>query len=252
MVSCLMATTGERETIGHALECYRRQVYPNRELVIVTHPEGLQNVTEIVRRSGAANVVVHSVGREMTLGDCRNLSIARSRGDIVMQWDDDDLYDPLRISVAVQLLAQSDASAVLLSRVVLWWPQRELAAISERRCWEGSVAVWREHAPVYPSLARGEDTFAMECLAGTRTVALYDLPLLYVYTVHARNTWDTRHFEETFERAERVFRGKQYRALVGLLSKRAPMLEYQADLAAAASTATVAETSAGGLLEPAG
>ena len=231
MVTCMMVTTGQRAVTRHALQSYRRQAYENRELVIVTHPDGLGAVRDFLAAAGdLPSVSIHCVGREMTLGDCRNLAIARSRGDILMQWDDDDLYDPLRISVAVMMLAQSPAVAATLSRVLVWWPQRRLAAISERRFWEGSIAVWRPHAPPYPSLARGEDTSAVENLAATRAIATYDWPLLYIYTFHAQNTWDAEHFEQLVARSERLIQGVDYDELLKLLATRVPVLEYQADL----------------------
>jgi glycosyltransferase involved in cell wall biosynthesis len=240
MVSCLMVTTGERPSIQHAIECYSRQTYANRELVVVTHPDGLETTAAFVAASGAPNVSVHCVGREMTLGDCRNLAIARAAGRIVMQWDDDDLSDPLRVAVAVSVLIQSAAVAVVLCRVLIWWPQRRLAAISERRIWEGSIAVWREHAPAYPSLARAEDTPALAFLVNTRRVATYDCPLLYVYTAHAANTWGQTHFEQLFQRAECVIDGAAYVELLALLAQRTPVVGYQADLPPRGTTPALA------------
>ena len=230
MVSCLMTTNGRRAITRHALESYRRQTYENRELVIVTHPEGLRAVQDLVAAADAPRVSIHCVGREMTLGDCRNLAIARSQGDIIMQWDDDDLADPLRVRVAVMMLAQSPAIAAMLARVLMWWPQRRLAAISERRLWEGSIAVWRRHAPVYPSLPRGEDTPAVDYLALSRSVATYDWPLLYIYTVHPENTWGVEHFEMLFSRADLTIQGGDYDELMAMLAGRAPVMEYQSDL----------------------
>jgi hypothetical protein len=225
-----MVTTGARRTVAQAIECYRRQAYGARELVIVTHPDGLKAVTELVGASGATGVSVHCIGREMLLGDCRNLAVARAKGEIVMQWDDDDLYDPARISVAVALLTQSPAIAALLARVLFWWPARRLAAISERRFWEGSLAVWREHAPFYPSLAQGEDTVAVDFLAKTRPIATYDAPLLYVYAFHGSNTWDAPHFEEIVQRSERLIEGADYEELIALLAERMPLRDYEAGL----------------------
>jgi hypothetical protein len=56
LVSCLMVTRGDRRTLSHALECYRRQLYANRELVVVTDLPRIDAVTEILleyRRPGA-------------------------------------------------------------------------------------------------------------------------------------------------------------------------------------------------------
>jgi glycosyltransferase involved in cell wall biosynthesis len=230
-VSCLLVTNGARRTLACAIECYARQTYALRELVIVTHPDGLADVNAAVAASGAANVAVHCVGRELTLGDCRNLSIARAAGQVVMQWDDDDLYDPLRITAAVSLLKGTQAAAAMLRRVLVWWPDRRLAAISMSRLWEGSIAVWRDHAPVYPSLPRGEDTIAVECVSTTRAVASYEAALLYVYIIHAGNTWDLPHFEQIIAQAEQVIEGDDYEALTRQIARRMPLERYLAQMA---------------------
>jgi glycosyltransferase involved in cell wall biosynthesis len=230
-VSCLLVTNGARRTMACAIECYQRQTYEPRELVIVTHPDGLEAVNAAVASSGAENVAVHCVGRELTLGDCRNLSIARSTGQVVMQWDDDDLYDPMRVNAAVSLLRSVDATAAMLRRVLVWWPDRRLAAISKSRLWEGSIAVWRDHAPIYPGLARGEDTTAVECVSTTRAVASYEAALLYVYIIHDGNTWDLAHFEEVIAESEQVIEGDDYEALVRLIAQRVPAERYLAEMA---------------------
>jgi glycosyltransferase involved in cell wall biosynthesis len=229
-VSCLLVTTGTRAVLACAMACYAAQTWPNRELVVVTDADGQAGVARAIAASGAEDVRVHVVGREMTLGDCRNVATARAAGQIVMQWDDDDLSDPLRISAAVALLRGSDAAAAFLERVVVWQPARRRAAISQRRLWEGSIAVWRDHAPVYPSLARGEDTPAVEQLSTTRAIATYEGALLYVYIIHSQNTWDAAHFDDIFRDAEDVFVGADYAALIEQLAGRIPVRRYLAAL----------------------
>lgn len=230
MVSCLMVTSGERFSISLALECYRRQLHKRREIVIVTYLDRVAGLRKLVDANGVGNASVHGVGRDLTLGEMRNVAVGRSRGDILIQWDDDDLYDPARISAAVALLTRSNAAATLLWRLLIWCPERELAAISVGRPWEGSMAVWRAHAPVHPSLNRMEDSHAVEFLASTRALALCSVPYLYVYVAHGRNTCDAQHFETHLAHAARVMRGKPYRKLIEGLALRMPILEYRAGL----------------------
>jgi hypothetical protein len=150
-----------------------------------------------------------------------------------MQWDDDDLYDPLRITLAMAVLIQSPQNAAaLLGRVLLWWPERKLLAISPSRLWEGSMAVWREHWPAYPSLRRGEDTVAVKYLSATHPIAVYESPLIYVYTVHGRNTWDNDHFAYLFEQSTCVFSGGEYDKMIEMLAPRLPIREYAEAIAA--------------------
>jgi glycosyltransferase involved in cell wall biosynthesis len=230
LVSCLMVTRGDRWTIKYALESYRRQTYANKELIIVVDNVNYDVISALIKARGIENVGLFAVDPELSLGDCRNMSVARARGEVLIQWDDDDLYDPLRIAVSVSALTKTSAAAALLSRWLVWWPSRDLAAISGSRIWEGSMAVWREHAPVYPNMARGEDTYVTECIANSRAISSIDDPLLYTYIITEHNTFDTNHYDKIFAQASYVARDEEYRDLIELLSSRIPILEYEAEL----------------------
>ena len=230
LVSCLMATSGERPSIRFALECYQRQLHPAREMVIVTYLDRVQAVQALVEEMVIANAAVHGVSRDLTLGEMRNVTVGRSNGHILIQWDDDDLYDPARITAAIAFLTSSPVAATLLSRVLIWWPARRLAAISLGRMWEASVAVWRAQAPVYPSLNRMEDTHAIHNLTSTRPVVACDLPLLYVYVAHGGNTCEDDHFEGHLTEATCALRGDEYEELMGMLAQRMPIRAYEAAL----------------------
>jgi glycosyltransferase involved in cell wall biosynthesis len=127
----------------------------------------------------------------------RNLSVSRASGDILCQWDDDDLPHPERI--ARQLDAMADAVAVYLSDVWQWFPAtRELFWTTYRRlphaCHPGTGMFRAAHAPRYPELPRGEDTAACLDLMSRHRVALIEgTPDLFVYVSHGANTWAQDH-----------------------------------------------------------
>ena len=229
-VSCLMVTRGNIELLKHSFACYQRQTYANRELVIVAEPEAVKKVHNFIASQEPANVRLYVAPPGLSLGDHRNFAVARATGNILATWDDDDLSDPRRLEVAVQALRQqTDAAAVVLSRVLLWWPQRKLAAITHRRTWEQSMVVWRNYLPIYPARPRNEDAVARD-LVRTRRWAAIDSPLLYVYVVTGRNTWDPAHFEEILSHAECRFEGDEFDELNQLLSHRLSLLDYAAVL----------------------
>jgi glycosyltransferase involved in cell wall biosynthesis len=230
LVSCLMVTRGDRPAVKYAIGCYKNQLYANKELIVIVDNENLRYIEDILNANSIDGAKVYGIPYGLTLGDLRNMSIARAQGDILMQWDDDDLYDPLRIKSAVAILTRFPAAATLLSRLLIWWPDREVATISGKRLWEGSIAMWREYAPVYPSLARGEDTPAVESLTNTHQFAIIDSPLLYVYVITGANTWNTAHFEQIISDSECVFAGKDYQNLIELLSHRTPIRSYQSEI----------------------
>lgn len=232
LVSCLMVTRGDLDLVQYSVACYRRQTYPRRELVVVTDAEAVRPVEDFLRARGVPDSGVIGVAPKpgLTLGDLRNIAVAHARGDIMVQWDDDDLFDPRRIEGLVAVLTQSEAAAAFLSRWLVWWPERRIAAVSNQRIWEGSMAVWRDCMPVYPAAPRGEDSAVVDCLARHHTVALIDLPCQYVYAVTGRNTWTVAHFETLIDHAACVFRDAEFDALNRLLSRRLPVLDYAATL----------------------
>jgi hypothetical protein len=230
LVSCLMMTRGNIELMKYSLACYQRQTYAHRELVVVAEPEAGEKVRNFIGSQEVLNATVFVAPPGLTLGDHRNLAAARARGAILVGWDDDDLSDPGRLDSTVNILRQTGAAAAFLTRFLIWWPRRKLAAISRRNIWEPTIAAWRSHMPIYAPLPRLEDTPAIRELISTHRIALVDCPLLYVYAITGRNTWTIPHFEEQLLAAECVFEGDQFDELNELLSDRLPVLDYAADL----------------------
>lgn len=236
LVSCLMVTRGDLGLMRHALDCYQRQTWTNRELVVVTAEGDPRAIQALLAEVGVRQAVLASVGAGLTLGDLRNLAVARARGEILVQWDDDDLSDPGRIATAVAVLRASGASAAFLDRWLTWWPARELAAISARRICEGTMALWRDGARTYPAAAKAEDSDLLRRLQRDEPIALIDAPLQYVYVVTGRNTSGDAHFEAEIARAEHVFESQDYRDLLDLLAQRLPVAAYAAHLAGSAGS----------------
>jgi hypothetical protein len=228
LVSCLMVTRGDVGVMAYSIECFVKQTWPHRELVIITYRDKVELVERLAQSYGLGKAVIKGVDPDISLGEMRNIAVARAHGDILVQWDDDDLSDPLRIAGAVTLLTHTGAAAVMLKRWALWWPQRNLAAISATRACENTIAIWRDRARIYPALARGEDTAAVGYISDE--VMVMDSPLSYIYTVTGQNTWDVRHFEQMFRAADYVFEGEEYRDLLLFLSERLPIIPYEAYL----------------------
>ena len=226
LVSCLMVTRGDVRLITFSLLCFTRQDYSRRELLIVT-----DNVTPALRAlvllNGGHTVRLIEAPAGLTLGDLRNFAAARANGDVICQWDDDDLYDPSRLTDSVNALLSSKSAAVFLNRWTMWWPARRLLVISRERIWEGTICVWRHHHGVYPALKQAEDTQYVRNLRRRAQVSLLDAPQLYCYVVTGQNTWDTAHFDMLFSGAKQVFEGDAYDLALARMSERMPILQYR-------------------------
>jgi len=96
LVSCLCPTYEPRESLREAIECFCDQDYQHKELIVLDdHPNG--------RMIGPYQRVkyVHTHVRFRSLPEKYNALAGLSRGDILMPWEDDDLYEPWHISAHV-------------------------------------------------------------------------------------------------------------------------------------------------------
>lgn len=213
LVSCLMVTRGNPLMVSSALACFRAQTWQNRELIVVC-----ENITAELRDllKDEARATLIAVTQKMTLGDLRNLSVAHSRGTYVCQWDDDDLYDPQRIAVQMDVLNGAGVMSVFLSRWLIWWPAREILALSANRVWEGSMLAHRSVLPIYPSLPRREDSVVTRWITSHHATTLIDWPQMYCYRVTGQNTWDETHFEDMLSRATKIFGADEQQTLLRL------------------------------------
>ncbi len=178
LVSCLMVTSDRPRHAERAIECFIAQSYPNRELVVIDGSESdqLQQGVEAIR---IRKIKLHrepAAGRSM--GELRNLAVRKASGQYVCIWDDDDLYDPDRLSVQMSAIKSLGADACFLARLQLWWPARRILALSFRRTWEGSMICAKDKMPLYPDLHKAEDQSIPYRLWRSQRVVMLDEPRL--------------------------------------------------------------------------
>jgi hypothetical protein len=226
LVSCLMVTRGQLFPSRFAVECFRRQTWAERELVLVCDAPGTP-IELHCRALGDPRIhVVTPDTPAISLGALRNLSVNAARGDWICQWDDDDLYHPQRLELGMLLLQSMQADAVFLSRWMLWSPTARRIGVSGAREWEGSMLARRTAVPDYPGLARGEDTAVMHAMLQRGRIALLDAPWLYTYVQTGANTWTAQHFEAIWQAASFVEAPAGYEAALAALEAHGPYAEY--------------------------
>jgi len=200
LVSCVMVTRGNVEILRHSVACFLRQTYKNIELIVI-----LQNMTPSLRsyfdslKNAGRPMRIHTVPAGLTLGDLRNMAIARARGRLICTWDDDDLHHSQFLDYMVGFMEANGVGVACLKQWTIWWPSRRQFALSQYRFWEGSMVADRSFIPIYPSLEKGEDTLVAEAMALHRAFVAVEAPQLYVYVVTGDNTWGERHMESMSE-----------------------------------------------------
>lgn len=236
LVSCLMVTRGRLFPGRFAVDCFLRQTYPNRELVIVCDGPGTEIEAHCKGLDDPRIRVVYAEMPQASLGALRNLSLRAAQGEWVCQWDDDDLYHPERIRLSMAVCQSMQSEALFLMRWLFWWPARRRIGISHSRTWEGSMLARKECVPAYPELARGEDTAVMKDVVQSSRVSLIDAPWLYAYIQTGANTWGTGHFEANWKAASLVEPELGYDAALNACSASGPFHAYAQEIALRSGT----------------
>lgn len=197
LISCVMPTSGRPRFIGQAIRQFMAQRYPNKELLIVYDrdsdlPEAL-GLPEQVR-------VIRSAGN--SIGAKRNEGCRHAAGELVAQWDDDDLYHPDRLTRQAEPILAGRADITALTDILFWeedtghcWScSPELFAMLFSHRVTGGTLVFRrslwQTKVRYPPVSLREDAeFLQRALRFGARLTPVPGRELFVYRRHARNTW---------------------------------------------------------------
>jgi glycosyltransferase involved in cell wall biosynthesis len=198
LVSCVMPTYNRRAFIPLALDGFRRQSYPNRELIVID--DGTDAVGDLLDYQPDVRYI-HSRTR-MTIGAKRNRACAEARGEFVVHWDDDDWYaaDRIEKQVAPLLRGEADISG-LENRYVLQLPHRRFWTVDRklhRSMFIGDVhggtltfqrRIWNDGVH-YPEVNLAEDAaFLRQALRRNHRLARLENSGTFVYLRHSSNAW---------------------------------------------------------------
>lgn len=209
LVSCLMVTLPVPERLvamTRAVEAFLHQSHPDRELIVVVdqgerrHRDAVAAVLAGFERQ-EIKVIMPDV--PMTLGALRNLSVDHASGEVLCQWDDDDLHHPQRITKQLAQPAHGECAATLLQDVMLYdLPRRKLYwtnwAATPATVHPGTLLCLRSVMQRYPesgpNALLNEDLVLLEALRAKHEVrALAGAPHLYIYITHGANISSPPH-----------------------------------------------------------
>ncbi len=175
-----------RRLADAAVKCFRGQTLKDCELVVVNDgptlfpespPHGVREMRVPFSQANA-------------LGDLRNIGLDQAKGDLVMQWDDDDWHHPQRMET--QLKLWRPGVAVLLRRQYRYNLLNGKALVFDSPTGiHGTILHERLPSLRYPSIRKEEDTHFLKQFTSRVVV---DAPAsLYIRFYHGNNTWDEAH-----------------------------------------------------------
>lgn len=202
LISCLCVTHNSVNHLSRAVECFREQTYPRKQLVIAYEDSNTATKSFVEGLKGIDVLPLEFCSSERhSLGQKRNLSVEWSAGEYFCNWDDDDWYHPERLTIQLDGLKRSHKEASILVYETIFDKFSGNAYGSLMRPLEHSVLCSKD---IFNSVARytdknkGEDFDFISILLRERVIFPVVNPSLYIYVYHGGNTFGPSHFEDMF------------------------------------------------------
>lgn len=112
-VCAILLTADRPEYTRQAVDCFRRQTYANKRLLVVDSSEFGNDELEM-------EWLTYFRANQYTIGELRNKACERSESEIIVHWDSDDYSHPNRIAEQVALLQSSGANCVGYNKMLFW------------------------------------------------------------------------------------------------------------------------------------
>jgi glycosyltransferase involved in cell wall biosynthesis len=208
-VSGLMLTLAVPERLAFAkrsIAGFCSQTFANKTLILVSNggvEAGRETLRDYVESLGRDDIRIFTPPPGLNLGQLRNFSLEVADGDVLCQWDDDDLYHPERLDRQLAALLNDNLEAVYFQEVMQFFPATNVLYWTNWRGTEvaghpGTLMIRRGVPIRYPTQGDeahlGEDTeVARTLIARGRVGYLTGMPHLYIYVSHGANSWHEGH-----------------------------------------------------------
>lgn len=195
-ISCLCVTEKRSDKLKRAIKCFLDQTYPNKELIVLYKDNDQDTISLLQNYPPSVIFAAFDGNKKLTLGEKRNISIDRSTGKYICNWDDDDWYHPERLASQFRALESTKSDACVLAYYLIFDETRKQGYLSHFRTWESTIMCSKrviKHTR-YPALDRNEDNeFVTQLIIKSRLYPLI-LPVMYIYVYHGKNTCSEEHF----------------------------------------------------------
>ena len=210
-----MVTKDRFGLVEGSILSYCKQTYENTELLIVTDgsKEYIDYLDKYIESLQRDDIRLVGLNETFNLGTLRNISIQEAKGEIICQWDDDDLNTSNRLEIQFQKMYSEGADISYMSDQLQYFKNEGVLGWVD---WSGKPEPYN-YIPgtlmcdksidiFYPEegdfCKSGEDTdFAVSAFRkGYKISCLVESGYTYIYTYHGNNTWDYDHFLDLIKR----------------------------------------------------
>ena len=223
LISCICITKNNPFLLTRAIACFKAQTYSNKELLVVYESDN-KDVQQVIIAESNNDFSIQFIERPVlpksSLGALKNNAIAISKGEYFCQWDDDDWYGADRLQIQMEAIIKSAAPICFFGHWIFYDAISEIAYLSFRRNWEGSILCKKSIVTdevKYALLPKLEDTPFVNKISEMYAIAQVVKPSSYIYVYHGNNTWGFSHFQDNFFKGQQM--SLQFSALITVILK---------------------------------
>lgn len=188
------------------------QDYPNiKEIIVIDDGiPGLrlseEEVQEVSSLFASTKVEFINLDHVVSIGAKRNEAARRATGDLIVHWDDDDIYGTRRISVSVEPIILGRANMTILTHSLTYFMDRDELYGAKNSSWgpHFGTLVWQSslydslNGVVFPDTSTAEDYgFAQRAVKNGATIEVIHSLMaaersepLFIAMRHGSNTWE--------------------------------------------------------------
>ena len=213
-VSCVMMANGRTEVLQRSIQCFTRQTYPRKELIVIV-PGANDILAEWIDQLNDESVVYKPVSsRSSSQEDLWAIAAAESKGDYVAIWQTDDLPDPRRLEVQMTAVHVFKTEVCFLEREQFWWSEKQQFIFSHRRSWENSLVFKKMKFFSYASEGRRNETDFLGYIEKNCRIALVDSPQLNTTLFSPDDGESTLAWDEYWPERTESFNHEVYTVMV--------------------------------------
>lgn len=176
-VSCFCITYKRTHLIEEMIECFLRQDYAGTKQLIILNDD----VDQFLSFDHPEVRIVNSSNRFDTIGEKRNAAVELCDYDLIMPWDDDDLYLPHKITYSVKKILFHQVGYYNFNQAFVYSIQQGIEALDLNMFHANSIYTIDAFQQIngYSSLNFGEDADFIQKLRDNHISVLEESDLIH-------------------------------------------------------------------------
>lgn len=125
----IIVSTMRQHTMENVFNNYARQDFQNKEMIIIINKNDMDINRWLTKSKEYTNIQIYKLDEKITLGECLNFGISKSKFNLIAKFDDDDYYGPKYLSDSIKAFRNIDADVIGKAACFVYFKKSKKLAI---------------------------------------------------------------------------------------------------------------------------